>query len=989
MKTAQLFCMLIGCIMGFVPVYAALADLQQSSGPLHVSYEITAITTVPGSGKIILAGFYKNIRGRRQLFIARENATGTGLDATFGTCYTPPASGAIALNGYTVIGNDVFSTLSATVDWVPSAIMIDDVGNIVIVGTAQDQNVPAAPQEGFIVRLTSAGALDTTFGSVDIPTQGYNLFSASDLGLPISPTVTPVAFNTVKQHNTVDGGGINRYVILGTGTPQGIVVAVQTGGATDGQLDFTFNGNGVFGFAGDALGATATDSVMLNDIQIANDTAGNTNYYIAGSVKISGILIALQIISAAAPGVQTIQLQTATFGPAGVTAGTKLGYFSVPGNILGGTISSSVVFNKVIQNATGVLDWYVIGQMNEDQAFLAAILRDGSGINQSFNFTAATLQSFGSVPGVVTFPSSSIGQVGSMQFSSLIQKAGPDFNFYIAGIAGQSVFFVSITTAGTAFNPAFGVAGSGYITLSTTTVGLLEAPNIAQGFWDSVGSRLYLLSSDTSPSSPGVASSVAKILANGSALDVATYNAAGTVPGVSAPFTFTFNYLRNYVIQTNNVNTHIAVLQCAVGQMVQVLAPTDNPLQPPITQQLIVPNTVFDVLDAIYSADEEKIVVVGTQYVINAGNGLTTGYIARFNSDLTLDTTFGLPAPLPATDSLGYKNFAADSFGGVATNPALFFSVVSPDVNGNYTVVGSVNIAGVYQALIAQILNEGTAIAAATSTFNNPTGYQTYTSAALGGAANNAVLTGILKNTNLYVIGMTDVVAAIAVPSIDSATAVNVGNGIIANINATTGVVTTTLAITPVSFGCNVGVHTQLCGIVQKTDTFNFVVAANLPNTVLGGVTTSRAGAIQVLNDLSGFTAGIFGTNGYILFDSATLGIPVTANSMVRFETADLLLNGDILLPGKVISDVTVGPPAELRTLAAQITRLGVLNQRLNGVGYVLGSTASASQGTMTSYSENVIASVGVDGGIFVFGSGVASGTTNLVEIALIKRYGL
>ena len=241
-------------------------------------------------------------------------------------------------------------------------------------------------------------------------------------------------------------------------------------------------------------------------------------------------------------------------------------------------------------------------------------------------------------------------------------------------------------------------------------------------------------------------------------------------------------------------------------------------------------------------------------------------------------------------------------------------------------------------------------------------------------------------NTNFYIIGMTDVVT-IAVPSLNSATVVNPGNGFIANVtDFTTGVINASLAITPATFGLTAGVHTQLCSFIQ-TSALNFVVAANLPNTTNGVTTTSRAGACAILPDLSAlYTTFGTGNTGYALFDSSTFGITAGATSMVRFENLQLLTNNDLLLLGKAIPNI--GASTE-QTLAVQMKPTGVFNTRLNGTGYLLGTTDASKQGTMTNYSENVISNVGADGGIFVFGSVVASGTTNLVEIALIKRYGL
>lgn len=1008
MKTVTLLLVLVGCLLGYNGADAsALADLEQSCGPINISYEITAIATLPGSGKVVLAGFYINAEGYKQLFVGRENAAGDDLDLTFGKCYYPTASTA-PLSGYTILGNDSDSAISATANWIPTAVIIDAAHNIVVVGTYQDALNLTAPQQGFIARFTSAGALDTTFGSSANPTQGYNLFSPANLNLPATNPITPISFNNVIEH--IDGTlgvgvNISRYVIVGSGNPQGIVVAIQDGGATDGQLDTTFGINGVFAANGTVLGGAVKDSVVFNSVQYYKSSTF-INYYVAGSVKTSGILLALSIITGinTTPTTVTPTVLNTGFGKVPSAGGSPLGYILISGDLLGGTAGSSVVFNELIQSrilpsATPNGDWYIIGQIGGNTAFLVSIVQAGSFINGAFNNSAIAQPTFGKTPGVMIISSSQLGQTGTVQFSSLIQQPSPsvDNSYYISGVAGGSSFIVSVVSDGTGFNPGFGVGfpASGFITLSYTQAGLLEAPNITQALWDQTASKFYLLSSDTSDNSPGVRSSVAKIVADGSALDI-TYNGAGTVPGVTASFIWSWNYVRNTNIAGAFANINVTIVQTPVGQAIQLLAPTDNPLFPPISQQILIPGFVFDMTNCVYVEADDQIIIVGVLYIIGAGAGATNAYIARFNSDLTPDTSFGGIAN-PAGGFYGYKNFDASNFGGAGGDPALFFSVLPTiDNNNNYTVAGSVNVgAGVYDGLIAQIRNDGTGIATGTATFKPGVGFKTYTSANLGGIANNAVLTGILLNTNYYVIGMTDVITSIAVPSLNSAPAVNPGNGVIANINSTTGAINAPhFAIVPTTFGLNTaGANTQLCSFIQNP-LGDFIVAVNLPDTQPfgGGLALNRAGVCAVLPGLTGLDTARFGAGGtgYTVMTSSTFGVaPAGINTFLRFEIVQLLTNNDLLLLGKIIP-TDLAFPLEEQTLVVQMKSTGIFNQRLNGTGYLLGSLVPLSkQGTMTNYSENVISIVGVDGGIFVFGSGVASGTSNLVEIALIKRYGL
>src|SRR5262245_60239759 len=102
--------------------------------------EMVNATAVQSDGKVVLAGKYTS--GELDFFVARLNKDGS-TDTTFG-------------------GGDGFITIDFSVNDEAQDLAIDSSGKIVVVGTSSS-GAGSNARNFAIARLTTAGALDTTF----------------------------------------------------------------------------------------------------------------------------------------------------------------------------------------------------------------------------------------------------------------------------------------------------------------------------------------------------------------------------------------------------------------------------------------------------------------------------------------------------------------------------------------------------------------------------------------------------------------------------------------------------------------------------------------------------------------------------------------------------------------------------------------------------------------------------------------------------------
>ncbi len=178
--------------------------------------------------KIVATGFYKPGNVEAQMVVVRGNANGA-LDLTFGT------NGVVKAN----IGNKSVGNFLA----------LDAGGNVVVVGSTANVN---ANNTFLVVRLTSSGAFDSTFGTNGIVTTAIgDISQAYDVALQADGKIVVVG-STTSSSNFLNQFAIARY-------------------NTDGSLDNTFGTNGII-----------TTAIGNNSIANAVDLQTNQKILAAG-----------------------------------------------------------------------------------------------------------------------------------------------------------------------------------------------------------------------------------------------------------------------------------------------------------------------------------------------------------------------------------------------------------------------------------------------------------------------------------------------------------------------------------------------------------------------------------------------------------------------------------------------------------------------------------------------------------------------------------
>jgi uncharacterized delta-60 repeat protein len=180
-------------------------------------------------GKIVLVGGACGIAG-----IARYNSNGT-LDSGFGTGGKTQVQAFPPYQGGTNV----------------SGIALDSAGKIVVVGND-------GVGHPFVLRLTTSGALDSSFGSAGIVT-----FSTS-----------------VVKTVAIDG---NDKVLVGTAPPNGLTQPNLYRVNTDGSLDTGFGTGGIA-----TLQATPASIVLQSDGRIV--VVGNANLFLGGMMNMYGVV---------------------------------------------------------------------------------------------------------------------------------------------------------------------------------------------------------------------------------------------------------------------------------------------------------------------------------------------------------------------------------------------------------------------------------------------------------------------------------------------------------------------------------------------------------------------------------------------------------------------------------------------------------------------------------------------------------------------------
>ncbi|MBI5506137.1 MAG: hypothetical protein HY899_15180 [Deltaproteobacteria bacterium] len=184
---------------------SGLVTLLPGGTPLNFGgADARAVAIQPADQKIVIAGGWNVNDGvGYHVFVTRLASNGTP-DPTFG------AGGSVVLD------------LPGVWDAIAEGIVIRGDGSILVCGGANDPSI----QKGFIIRLTDAGALDTTFATGGV--------------FAIQNPAVPQAYFSFTAVTELSGGAI---VAVGDGEDLAVVKLTGTG-----VPDATFSGDGVANF---------------------------------------------------------------------------------------------------------------------------------------------------------------------------------------------------------------------------------------------------------------------------------------------------------------------------------------------------------------------------------------------------------------------------------------------------------------------------------------------------------------------------------------------------------------------------------------------------------------------------------------------------------------------------------------------------------------------------------------------------------------------
>jgi uncharacterized delta-60 repeat protein len=236
-----------------------------SAGALDASYGVDGLAFVPipsdtsslsanaavldGQGNLLLAGAAQDTSPFTSIGVARLTSSGTP-DATFG------------LSGFSRITFDQYNEGSSA-----AGIVLDSSGRIVVAGQVSDSS---AGRGGFaVVRLTSNGALDTTFNGT-----GQRVINLS----PYTFGASGVAID-----------GFDNVFLIGFDDPFSSTPFALVKLTSSGQFDTTFNGSGIVHMA---VGNASTTSPLAIDpsgrILVAGKSVSSSTTYLVTRLTAAG-----------------------------------------------------------------------------------------------------------------------------------------------------------------------------------------------------------------------------------------------------------------------------------------------------------------------------------------------------------------------------------------------------------------------------------------------------------------------------------------------------------------------------------------------------------------------------------------------------------------------------------------------------------------------------------------------------------------------------
>ncbi len=375
---------------------------------------------VTPSGQILLGGTELVTPGP-EFAVARYNVNGT-LDGTFGSTSGVPGHVATPV-GYTAAGSQVLTSTATGGNIALDTTNDGFAGDIYQVGTSQDGPLTTAGNatQFTLLRYTSSGVLDSTFGNGGIVTTSIQTSSAT------FPNPNDQATNLVIQP---DG----KIVVVGFSTYPGAVGQLMAivRYNTDGTLDTTFGGG---------TGIVTTTFV------------GGNEQYNSVIVQPNGQIVAAGYASVAGKNEFAIARYNAD--------GTLDNSFNGNGEILQPFSSGGAIANSLALQSDGQI--VVAGGVTTTSggSFAIARFNTNGSLDTSFGSLNTPIPGSPSIPGGTVTPLVGTNAAGTAANSVLLQSDG---KIVIAGVAqgvasGPTEFAMARLTNAGILDSTFGTAG--------------------------------------------------------------------------------------------------------------------------------------------------------------------------------------------------------------------------------------------------------------------------------------------------------------------------------------------------------------------------------------------------------------------------------------------------------------------------------------------------------------------------------------------------
>tara|TARA_B100000749_G_scaffold280894_1_gene280458 strand:+ start:5926 stop:9327 length:3402 start_codon:yes stop_codon:yes gene_type:complete len=408
--------------------------------------------TLDSDGNVFVAGQTEGSLGEANAglydaFVAKLNSSGT-LDSTFG-----------GSNGIVQLGNVTVGAGASDGELI-NAIAIDPSGNIIIAGYTEGSlgEASAGNHDGFVAKLDSSGALDTSFGGGDgIAQFGSVTIGAGAIG---SDVVSDMALDA-SGNIFLFGHTFGALGETNAGSYDLFVAKLDS----NGTLDTSFGGSdGIAQLGSSTVGANASS----NNLSTALKLDGSGNVFITGrTVGSLGETTAGSYDVFLAKLDSTGAMDTSFGGGDGIA---QLGDITIGSDANGGEYSRDIYVD-----ASGNV--YLAGETPGDLGETAGTSSDI--FIAKFDSTGSLDTSFGSGNGIAQLGAVTMGPLANLVDNVSVLSADSSGNLFFAGHTSGSLgensageydaYIAQIDTSGTLMT-SFG-GGDGIAQLGHTTVG--------------------------------------------------------------------------------------------------------------------------------------------------------------------------------------------------------------------------------------------------------------------------------------------------------------------------------------------------------------------------------------------------------------------------------------------------------------------------------------------------------------------------------------